>query len=157
MPTSLVAFWHNTAAEYWAKRWMYYTSIDYIYRMYEFICKFSASAITRFKNLVWTATKKSWMFHKGQSLCSHRNSRALFGAPKWCMKQSLGRIALHFVSLNSLVMIWVHPETSTDLQHNLFPFKYEKRQQTVFGRLLEGQKEKETRFPKKRFVRRQQR
>lgn len=71
------------------------------------------------------------------------------------MKPKLGRITLHFVSLNSLVMIWVHPEPRTDLQHNLFSFKYEKCPQMVFWRLLEGQKEKETKFSKKHFVQKQ--
>lgn len=57
-----------------------------------------------------------------------------------------------FCVLNTLVMIWVYPEPSTALQQNLFSFKKEKCQQMVLWRLLEGQREQETKFPKKPFV-----
>lgn len=132
---------------------MCYTSIDYIQivLIYEFICKFSATAITVFKQLSMNCYQKIlWMFHKGQSLCRQRSLKALFGAAKWCMR--LGRITLYFVSLNTPVMIWVYPEPSTDLQQNLFSFKDEKCQQMVVWKLLEGQREQETKFPKKHFV-----
>lgn len=57
---TLLARIHNTAAKYWDKRWMYYTAIDYIHiwLIYEFIYKFSASAITGFKQVSMNCYQK---------------------------------------------------------------------------------------------------